>query len=296
MPARLPPLDALHAFEIAARRNSFAGAAKELNITQSAVSHRIKMLEQHLGYELFTRLPRGLVLNEIGKAYLPSIQILFKELAISTDSVFGTRGMKNINIRAPMTHSVLWLSPLLDRFMEQHPNVNVRVISELWPHDPQQYASDFEIRLGTGNWDGYDSELIQQEVMVPFCSRKTLKKNGRIASLHELAQQPRVITIGYDDLWPRVFSGLDNIPSSDANIMWVDTSLAAIEIVKSGLRFGLIYKRLLETDALCDDVVQSFDVELELGESLYLCTPWNRSGVTYEAELLKTILLTELAK
>ena len=152
MTSKLPPLLALQAFEVAARHCSFTQAAKELNLTQSAVSHRIKQLENFLGYDLFTRLPRSLVLNDIGKAYLPSVKKTFRELSISTNSVFGNKNRKTINIRAPLAHAVLWLTPILDEFLITYPNVSVRVISELWAHDPQQFKSDFELRLGYGYW------------------------------------------------------------------------------------------------------------------------------------------------
>ena len=105
----LPPLASLHAFESAARHGSFAAAAKELFITPSAVSHRIRQLEGHLGYELFERRPRSLILNDMGKAYLPSVQQAFNEIASSTAGLFGSGDKKTVTIRVPITHAVLCL-------------------------------------------------------------------------------------------------------------------------------------------------------------------------------------------
>ena len=107
----VPPLISLHAFESTARHGSFAAAAKELNITQSAVSHRIRHLENHLGYSLFDRSPRSLHLNDMGKAYLPSVRLAFNEISSSTSAIFGSAKRKTVTIRVPVTHAVLWLAP-----------------------------------------------------------------------------------------------------------------------------------------------------------------------------------------
>ena len=101
MKYRLPPLNGLIAFEAAARTGNFARAAEELNLTQSTISHRVRMLERYLGYPLFERLPRGLRLTESGKAYLPSIRKAFEQIFSSTAGIFGRKDQGSLTVRAP---------------------------------------------------------------------------------------------------------------------------------------------------------------------------------------------------
>ncbi len=124
MEYQLPPLNGLIAFEAAARTGNFARAAQELNLTQSTVSHRVRMLERHLGYPLFERLPRGLRLTESGKAYLPSIRKAFEQIFSSTAGIFGRKDQGSLTVRAPISYSVLWLGPIIRHF--RHPTAAAR--------------------------------------------------------------------------------------------------------------------------------------------------------------------------
>ncbi len=290
----VPPLISLHAFESAARHGSFAAAARELNITQSAISHRIRHLEEHLGYELFERLPRSLRLNDMGKAYLPSVQHAFNEISTSTTAIFGASNRKSVTLRVPVTHAVLWLAPRLQSFLDEYPDIDVRVGSSLWPDILPTEATDLELRFGSGNWENFDIVLLQQEVAIPVCSQRHIDEFGEPDSLQALAQRPRISTLGYDSLWLRLFRGVNINSDSTISNIWVDTTLAAIELAASGNRCAILPKSLLETSMAVGRLKPALDIEVKMHEALYLLTPLAKGPVNKAAQLLKQWLLDRI--
>src|SRR5215470_9195717 len=132
MACGLPPLNWLKAFEASARHLSFAKAARDLNLTATAVSHRVRSLEQHLRHPLFQRLARGLRLTEMGAAYLPCVRRSFEDLAAGTAKLFGQSGAISITVRAPVSFMTLWLAPRLSRFQTRYPGIEILFLSTIW--------------------------------------------------------------------------------------------------------------------------------------------------------------------
>ena len=290
----VPPLISLHAFESAARHGSFAAAAKELNITQSAISHRIRHLEEHLGYELFERLPRSLRLNDMGKAYLPSVQHAFNEISGSTAAIFGSSHRKTVTLRVPVTHAVLWLAPRLQTFLDEYPDIDVRVGSALWPDILPTESTDLELRFGNGNWDNFDIVLLQQETAIPVCSQTHLDEFGKPIDLMSLAQRPRISILGYDSLWLKLFRGIDLAGNTtNSSHIWVDTTLAAIELAATGNRCAILPRSLLTSSLASARLIQVLNVEVKMHEALYLLTPRKQTQISQQAQLFKQWLLDQ---
>ncbi|AST28269.1 transcriptional regulator GcvA [Ralstonia pseudosolanacearum] len=126
MPRRLPPLNALRVFEVAGRHLSFSRAADELCVTNAAVSHQIKQLEDHLGLKLFRRRNNQLTLTDAGDNYLPRVRDALRALEQATDLLMGT-GDAPLRVAVPPTFGAKWLVPRLYRFFNQHPQVRVEV-------------------------------------------------------------------------------------------------------------------------------------------------------------------------
>ncbi|CAH0439592.1 transcriptional regulator GcvA [Ralstonia pseudosolanacearum] len=126
MPRRLPPLNALRVFEVAGRHRSFSRAADELCVTNAAVSHQIKQLEDHLGLKLFRRRNNQLTLTDAGDNYLPRVRDALRALEQATDLLMDT-GDAPLRVAVPPTFGAKWLVPRLYRFFNQHPQVRVEV-------------------------------------------------------------------------------------------------------------------------------------------------------------------------
>ena len=131
----LPPLPWLRAFEVSARHLSFTSAARELGLSQAAVSKQIKLLELKLGEPLFFRFPRSLGLTKAGEAFLPKVQDAFERLSAGASEVFGPRRADVLTIRCAVGFAVNWLAPRLPDFMARHPDIALRLISSVWNED-----------------------------------------------------------------------------------------------------------------------------------------------------------------
>src|ERR1700682_6545253 len=203
MADRLPPLNALRSFEVAARHLSFTKAAAELNVTHSAVSHQIKALEEWLGIALFRRVNRGLVLTDSGQAYLRPVRESFQRLGEAT------RRLKAKGRSGPLTVSVMpsfagkWLMPRLRRFRERHPDVDVRISAESQLTDFNRDDVDIAVRYGRGVWaNDLRVDLLMRESMFPVCSPKLLEGPIPLNSISDLRHH--TLLTDYDwrlDFW-----------------------------------------------------------------------------------------------
>jgi LysR family glycine cleavage system transcriptional activator len=172
MSRRLPPLNALVVFETAARHLSFTRAANALHVTQAAVSHQIKALEEWLGVELFHRLGRGhgLVLTEAGRHYLPRIRSAFDIIRESTATIDSKR-KRVLNIATLDSFGYHWLVPRLSGYSRQFPDVDVRILSaDLEADGLAKGIVDIDIRYGEGDWADVEAIRFLTESIFPVCS------------------------------------------------------------------------------------------------------------------------------
>lgn len=173
MPRRLPPLNALVVFEAAARHLSFTRAADSLHVTQAAVSHQIKALEEWLGVPLFHRVGRGhgLALTESGRAYLPRISAALDGIRTATGAVMDRRRQRVLNVATLDSFGLLWLLPRLRRFLRQQPGIDVRIVAADLDADALEKGEvSVDIRYGEGDWRGVEVERFLTETIFPVCS------------------------------------------------------------------------------------------------------------------------------
>lgn len=165
----LPPLGWLRSFEAAARHLSFTGAARDLNMTQSAVSQQIKGLELRLGKALFHRRPRALELTPTGSSYLPVVREAFRTLSNGTRAISGPD--KNVvQVQSNISFTVQWLSPRLGKFYQAHPDVLLNISTEIWEPRGMAEGADVEIRFSLGLEDSLRGELLHRDHCYPVCA------------------------------------------------------------------------------------------------------------------------------
>jgi LysR family glycine cleavage system transcriptional activator len=170
MSRHLPPLNALRAFEAAARLGSFVRAADELLVTPTAISHQIKGLEDTLGVELFVRLPRGLRLSDAGARFLPDLIKGFDALARAGERLFdvGLFGVLHVNTLASFAHC--WLVPRIINFQRRYPDLDVRVSTSVRHIDFVDDDVDVTVRYGKGIYSGLRSIKIMEEDVCPVAA------------------------------------------------------------------------------------------------------------------------------
>lgn len=178
MGRNLPSLNALKAFDAAARHESFTAAAAELNVTHAAISRHIRELEIWLGSKLFERTGRGVELTERGKAYGVEVARGFDLLAAATESVAGRRRRRRqrLVVSVEPSFAALWLVPRLGRFTAANPDIELVLDSSHRLVDFTRNEADLGIRYGRGVWSHVAAELLTVTHMTPVCSPALLRE------------------------------------------------------------------------------------------------------------------------
>src|ERR1700716_3893113 len=185
---RLPPLNAIRAFEAAGRRGGFQAAGDDLNVSANAVGRLVKVLEDWLGLALFRRLPRGVVVTEAGRGYLGRVEILLDQLAEATADLQRRGTSEVLTVSAGPSFIARWLVPRLGRLIEQYPDLEVRMLASVQLTDFGREDVDVAIRHGRGIYDGLRSDLLVQEDFYPVCSPTLLSCGPRLQVPDDLAQ------------------------------------------------------------------------------------------------------------
>jgi len=247
---KLPPLSSLLAFEAAARHENFATAAEEMNLSQSAVSHRVRNLEHYLGYQLFERLPRGIRLTEHGKAYVPSVRHAFEEIMSATTGIFGTSERASLNIRAPISYAALWLAKFVASFKVEYPNIGINLFSTIWAEKTVSEV-DLEFRLGGGSWSGYEADLLFVDELVPVCRPEVAKRINMTKNADQLSSSALIYLMGGEDYWAKFFARQGMERYRKLSDISVDSALAAIELAAGSDQIAIIQESLTR-DALAN--------------------------------------------
>ena len=170
MAARLPPLNALRAFEASARHLSFTRAADELFVTQAAISHQIKSLEEHLGIKLFMRKNRALLLTEEGQSYFLDIKDIFTSILEATEKLLSRGAKGAITLSLPPSFAIHWLVPRLSAFNQLHPDIDVRIKAVDQSDGLLTEDVDVAIYYGRGQWPKVKADKLHTEYLIPVCS------------------------------------------------------------------------------------------------------------------------------
>lgn len=282
MARRLPPLNALRAFEAAARHHSFTRAADELHVTQAAISHQVRQLEEWLGLKLFERHGHALTHTAAGKAYAPELSRLLDALASATERLAGSNNtlVGPLRITALPSFVARWLVPRLARFRVLHPGIDLHINSEVAVHDFAHGNFDLAIRLGLGRWPGLQADLISRERLSPVCSPALLAQAplATVAGLQAhtlLHDQP-------GDLWPR-WLALAGATRSEADAIvragpgFSDSALV-LQAAAEGQGVALGRMFLASADITAGRLVKPFALDLPNDYSYWLAYPQAAAG------------------
>lgn len=291
MAIRLPPLNALRAFEVAARHLSFKLAAEELSVTPTAISHQIRGLEQDLGAPLFRRLTRALELTPEGEAMLPKLREAMSAIAESVETVRAMRPLSRLSVVAPPSFASRWLVPRLQRFAEQHPQIELHLASATKAIDGRDAAGlgiepltrhtgdgHLWIRFGTGAYPGYRSEMLLEPEYTAVCSPALLRAKIPLrqpADLHRhnLIHDDTVPDTRERPTWAEWLhaAGVTSV-RADAGLHFSDSGLA-IAAALDGLGVALVSKPLVAAEVAAGRLVVPFGISLRRRFAYYIVTP-----------------------
>ncbi|MCR9219541.1 MAG: transcriptional regulator GcvA [Alphaproteobacteria bacterium] len=273
MVKRLPPLKPLPAFEAAARTLSFTQAAEELNVTQAAISHQIKALEEALGAPLFRRLNRALRLTEEGEAFLIPVRRALEGLADAAERVRQPQKAGALTVSVLPSFASTWLVPRLARFRQREPEIDIRLSADYELADFDRDDIDAAIRWGKGDYPGLSAERFMTEELFPVCSPALATEGPHpLKTPADLKHH----TLLHDDVltdW-RVWllaAGVDDVdPSRGPSFNYSDLVLQAA-IAGQGVALG---RSSLAHDALArGQLVRPFDVSLPGDYAYYFVCP-----------------------
>ncbi|GAC13545.1 LysR family transcriptional regulator, glycine cleavage system transcriptional activator [Aliiglaciecola lipolytica E3] len=182
----MPPLNALRAFEAAARHLSFTKAADELFVTQAAVSHQIKSLEEYLSIKLFLRKNRSLLLTEQGQAYYLELKDLFESLHLATERLLAAGAKGALTVAMPPSFAIQWLVPRVNQFNQQYPEIDVRIKAVDFDDGFLEDDVDVAIYYGRGKWSGLKVDKLHTEYLTPVCSPMLFNGSKPLDSLDDL--------------------------------------------------------------------------------------------------------------
>ena len=175
---RLPPLNALRAFEAAARHLNFSRAADELSVTPGAVSQQIQNLEDYVGASLFKRTPKGLLLTHAAQTALPALREAFDRLAEAASLLTAAVDGRRLTITAAPSFAAKWLVPRLGKFESAHPQVDVWLSADLDLVDFATGEVDVAVRYGAGRYPGLEVTRLMSETVIPVVSPELLAQNA----------------------------------------------------------------------------------------------------------------------
>ncbi len=254
------PLNALRAFEASARHLSFTRAGLELRVTQAAISHQVKALEEILGVRLFRRLPRGLALTEEAEALLPVLSDSFRRIGATLERFGGGRLREVLTVGAVGTFVTGWLLRRLPEFHATHPFVDLRLLTNNNRVDLAGEGLDLAIRFGDGAWHGTEAEALFAVPLTPLCAP------GIAARLRQPADLLRELLLrSYRlDEWPRWFARIDMTAPNIRGFVF-DSSLTMAEAAVQGAGVALLPARMFERDLRDGRLTRPFGAEVTLG-------------------------------
>lgn len=279
MSRNLPPLNALRAFEAAARHLSFTKAAAELNVTPAAVSHQIKALEDYLDVRLFRRLTRALMLTDAGQLALPALGEGFDRIAQGVEHMRRHEAGGSLHVSLAPTFAAKWLMPRFDRFRAAHPEINVRIDAANEVVDLAQGKADIAVRYGPGGYAGMrEDRLLSDETMAPICSPAL--RDGACPLRHPKdLRDHTLLHVNFGgqlsnwptwEMWLRA-AGIDDVDSSQGPVFAQESM--AIQAAIAGQGVALASSLFVETELQAGQLVKPFALSLPVGFDYFVISP-----------------------
>ncbi len=272
--APLPSLNGLRAFEAAARHLSFTLAAAELHVTQTAISHQIRRLEEQLGLRLFERRNRGLALTREAQGYLPSVRAAFEDLRRATERLQRPGRDELLVVSTTASLAAKWLVTRMAAFQDAHPGIEVRITTSAHLVDFRREQVDMAVRYGRGTWPGLRAQWLMAEDIFPVCSPALLHADKPLRRPEDLAHHTLLhATVSREDwqLWLTA-AGLPTSLATRRGLTF-DQSFMATQAAMEGLGVALGRTPYVEADIAAGRLVVPFDVVLPADAGFYIVAP-----------------------
>jgi LysR family transcriptional regulator, glycine cleavage system transcriptional activator len=278
MPRRMPSLNALKAFEAAARHESFTRAAEELCVTQGAVSHQVKALEAELGLKLFNRERQRLVITQGGRAYLAIVRDAFDRISDGTERLLHRQSGGALTVSTSPNFAAKWLVHRLGRFAEAHPEIDLRISASPQHIDFAREDIDLAIRHGDGTANGLHVTRLCVEELFPVCSPKLLSGRNALRTPSDLARYP-LLHIGDRQGWSQWldFAGVKGVDPARGAVL--NQASMAIDAAVDGQGVVLARTALAAWDLIGGRLVRPFGIAMPVSFGYWIVCPKTVAGL-----------------
>jgi LysR family transcriptional regulator, glycine cleavage system transcriptional activator len=272
MRPRLPPLNALKAFEAAARHESFTRAAEELCVTQGAVSHQVKALEAELAVRLFNRERQRLIITEAGRDYLTVVRDALDRIAIGTERLLQRQNAGVLTVSTSPDFAAKWLVHRLGHFAEAHAEIDLRISATLHHVDFAREEVDLAVRHGDGNWPGLDTVRLSSEQLFAVCSPKLLSGRHRLSKPADILKFPLIHMDSRTD-WNNWLqeAGLDEAGVTHGPVL--NRASMVIDAAINGQGVALARTTLAAWDLINGRLMRPFPLSLPLSKTYWIICP-----------------------
>lgn len=275
MALKIPPLNPLKVFEVVARTCNLTLAAKELHISQSAVSKQLHVLQEYLGVELFRRERHGISLTQAGQRYGDAIAPAFESIGKATGDIMRSGSDRTLRIQTYTTFAAKWLIPRLHDFHTRYSDIAVVITNSVKDVDFDRDPVDMAIQMGNGAWPGTDTDFLFEDVIEPVCSPAFFRTNAPESAYPQALLRTRLLVSHYRQkdwqTWARQCRYEAEIDSVES--MRFSSSVLTWQAAADGLGIAIGQTALLVDDLRSGKLVAPFGLPVRTGASYYLVRP-----------------------
>ncbi len=269
----LPPFAALRAFHAAATHDRYRDAAESLGLTDSAISHQLRRLEEYLRTPLFDRSGRRPKLTDTGRRYLEQIEPAMRQIHAATEALLSPSGRSTVRLTLPPSLAVTWLIPKLGAFEREFPEIDLQLITTTRVTDLKGEQMDFAIRHGKGAWSDVEAMFLLEETAMPVCAPGYLDPLPQEPSPEVLGKARFIVNANIPDEWEEWARARGVEPPAPSDMIALDAMEQALQLAESG--HGLAMGRRPVVDGWLERgrLVAPFGAADPTGAAYYLCRP-----------------------
>lgn len=280
MRPNLPSLMGLLAFEASARHLSVTRAAKELNLTQSAISHQIKKVERQIGVTLFIRDRNGFRLTDAAQDYLASVRAAIGELAESTNRLRTNRDDSLLTVKSLASYAIKCLTPMLPELTAQLPKLRLQILAATRFNEFEEKNYDVAIRYGHGQWPGYKNEWLFGETIFPVVSPKLVGQPALpLSALDALPIIRTKFLFTQPDDWPAWLEAAGIPDMRFQHEVTFDQPIASLEAAADGVGVALGRSAHVERDIAMGRLIAPWDIRAEPLSSYWISVPNEKASL-----------------
>ncbi|WP_454812005.1 LysR family transcriptional regulator [Labrys neptuniae] len=289
----LPSIALLTSFDAVARTGSVTAAARELNLTQGAVSRHVKALEEQLGGDLFVRERLTMRLTLAGDSYVREVRDALRRISLASLNFRANPNGGTLNLAVLPLFAMRWLAPRLPAFRQAHPEIILNLVTRLDQFDFRAEPLDAAIHFGKAQWQGAECAFLRKEEVMPVCSPDLLARFG-FSSAQDLRAAPLLILVSRPDAWEKWLSA-EGAPAEGVHGMMFDQFGTLASAAIAGLGIALMPTFLIEEELRRGELVPALDRTSPSEDSYYLVWPPER-GLHPPLARFKAWLIAECAR